>query len=142
MEPNKFNFTDQEFLNVINLLCKLDADEEEYIPITSIDAKVNMDQLDSLSIMIFFTLVNAIFLWCVPLTLSFGLTTHQLIINLIGSLIGVGVAEAGMLEFTDKGKFTVRTIKEFVTSKATQTYSYSEAQKYINKGNYFGGQLE
>ncbi len=114
MEPNKFNFTDQEFLNVINLLCKLDADEEEYIPITSIDAKVNMDQLDSLSIMIFF-------IW---------------IVNLFG------ISEAGMLEFTDKGKFTVRTIKEFVTSKATQTYSYSEAQKYINKGNYFGGQLE
>lgn len=113
MESSKFSFTDQEFLNIINLLCKIDMDGEEYIPITSLDTNVNMDQLDSLSMIVFF-------IWIIHL---------------------FGISEAAMQEFTDKGKFTVRTIKEFVIREATQTYSYPAAQKYINKGNYFGEKL-
>ena len=114
MVANKFNFTDEEFLNVINLLCKLDLDEEEYTPLTSMDSHLNMEQLDSLSMTVFF-------IWIVHL---------------------FGIPEAIMREFVGKGVFTIKAIKEFVILEATQTYSYAEAQKYTKKaGSYFGGNL-
>ena len=115
MASDKFNFTDTEFLNVVNLLCKLDLDEDEYTPLTSMDAHLNMEQLDSLSMTVFF-------IWIVHL---------------------FGIPETTMREFVSKGIFTVRAIKEFVILEATQTYSYAEAQKYTKKAaNYFGGKLE
>ena len=114
MGANKFNFTDEEFLNVINLLCKLDLDEEEYTPLTSMDAHLNMEQLDSLSMTVFF-------IWIVHL---------------------FGIPEAIMREFVSKGVFTIKAIKEFVILEATQTYSYAEAQKYTKKdAGYFGSNL-
>ena len=114
MESDKFNFTDEEFLNVVNLLCKLDLDEDEYTPLTSMDAHLNMEQLDSLSMTVFFK-------WIVHL---------------------FGIPEATMQEFVKKRVFTIRAIKEFVIIEATQTYSYAEAQKYTKKaGSYFGGNL-
>jgi hypothetical protein len=112
---DRFNFTDTEFLNVVNLLCKLDLDEEEYTPLTSMDSHLNMEQLDSLSMTVFF-------IWIVHL---------------------FGIPEATMREFVSNGKFTIRLIKNFVMHNATRTYSYAEAQKYTKKAaTYFGGKLE
>ena len=105
MELDKFNFTDKEFLNVVNLLCKLDVDEEDYIPITSMDISLNMNDLDSLSITVFFIWLHHLF----------------------------GIPEPAIHEFVRKGKFTVRTIKAFVMVEATQTYSYAEAKRIFTK---------
>ena len=114
MASDRFNFTDTEFLNVVNLLCKLDLDEDEYTPLTSMDAHLNMEQLDSLSMTVFF-------IWIVHL---------------------FGIPEATMQEFIKKRVFTIRAIKEFVIIEATQKYSYTEAQKYTKKaGSYFGCKL-
>jgi len=105
MESGKFNFTDKEFLNVVNLLCKLDVDEEDYIPITSMDTSLNMNDLDSLSITVFFIWLHHLF----------------------------GIPEPAIHEFVRKGKFTVRIIKDFVIVEATQTYSYAEAKRIFTK---------
>ena len=114
MSSDRFNFTDTEFLNVVNLLCKLDVDEEDYIPIVSMDISLNMNDLDSLSITVFFIWLHHLF----------------------------GIPEPAIYEFVRKGKFTVRIIKDFVMTESTQTYSYAEAQKYTKKaGRYFGGNL-
>ena len=105
MASDRFNFTDTEFLNVVNLLCKLDVDEEDYIPIVSMDISLNMNDLDSLSITVFFIWLHHLF----------------------------GIPESAIHEFVRKGKFTVRIIKNFVMHNATQTYSYSEAKKIFTK---------
>ena len=115
MASHNFNFTDEEFLRVINSLCRIDLDADEYTPLTSINDKLNMDELDSLSITVFFV-------WIVHL---------------------FGISEAKIQEFVSKRDFTVKKIKEFVTKEATKTYSYTDADKEIfkgnYKGNYFGG---
>jgi hypothetical protein len=104
-----FDFTDEEFLKVINLLCKIDLDADEYTPLNSINDKLNLDELDSLGMTVFF-------IWIVHL---------------------FGVPEATMREFISKRDFTIKKIKEFVTSEATKTYSYADAAREI-RGNYFG----
>jgi len=116
MELNKFSFTDKEFLNVVNLLCKLDIDEEDYIPIVSMDLSLNMNDLDSLSITVFFTWLHHLF----------------------------GIPETAIQNFVSKGNFTVRIIKDFVMTEAIKTYSYAEAKKIFTKKTvgYFGGTLE
>lgn len=53
MASHNFNFTDEEFLRVINSLCRIDLDADEYTPLTSINDKLNMDELDSLSMTVF-----------------------------------------------------------------------------------------
>ena len=108
---DKFNFTDKEFLNVINLLCKIDLDEDEYTVLTSMNDELNMDELDSLSMTVFF-------IWIVHL---------------------FGISETLMHEFVQKRNFKIQAIKEFVTREATKTYSYAEAKAYTDKGDYFGG---
>lgn len=110
MALENFNFTDAEFLKVINSLCRIDLDEDEYTPLNSINDKLNLDELDSLSITVFF-------IWIVHL---------------------FGIPEQIMKNFVNKRDFTVRAIKEFVTVEATKTYSYAEVDATINKGNYKG----
>jgi hypothetical protein len=105
-----FDFTDEEFLKVINSLCKIDLDTDEYTPLNSINDELNLDELDSLSMTVFF-------IWIVHL---------------------FGVPENIMREFISKRDFTIKKIKEFVTNEATKTYSYADAAKEI-QGSYFGG---
>lgn len=118
MNSDKFNFTDKEFLNVVNLLCKLDVDEEDYISIVSMDTSLNMNDLDSLGIIVFFVWLTHLF----------------------------GIPEPKLQDFTKKGNLTIQAIKEFVTVEATKTYSYTEAKKIFTKKtvDYFsqGGTLE
>ena len=116
MGTNKFNFTDEEFLNVVNLFCKLDVDKEDYISIVSLDTSLSMNDLDSLSITVFFIWLHHLF----------------------------GIPEPAIREYVRTGNFTVRTIKDFVMAEATQTYSYAEAKSLFTKktSGYFGGTLE
>ena len=105
-----FTFTDEEFLKVINSLCRIDLDADEYTPLKSINDELNLDELDSLSMTVFF-------IWIVHL---------------------FGISESVMREFVSKRNFTIKKIKEFITNEATKTYSYADATKEI-QGNYFGG---
>ena len=58
----EFSFTDQEFLSVINMIVKLDAPlGEEYIPLKSMDERIDMGRLDSLSIIVFFVWLSHMF---------------------------------------------------------------------------------
>lgn len=99
---DQFDFSDEDFLAVVNLICKLDAPMGDYIPIVSMDEKLNMDRLDSLSMVVFFVWIAQLF----------------------------GISEDKMKDFVDSQKFTVRDIKDFVTKEATQTYSRAEAEEY------------
>jgi len=110
MPSDKFSFTDEEFLRVINSLCRIDLDKDEYTPLTSINDKLNMDELDSLSMTVFFV-------WIVHL---------------------FGIPEPTLQDFVSKRDFTISNIKEFVTKESTKTYSYTDINEQINKGNYKG----
>ena len=110
MTSDNFNFTDEEFLRVINSLCRIDLDADEYTPLTSINDKLNMDELDSLSMTVFF-------IWIVHL---------------------FGIPEPILQKFISKRDFTISNIKEFVTKESTKTYSYTDINTQINKGNYKG----
>ena len=46
MTLDNFNFTDAEFLKVINSLCRIDLEADEYTPLTSINDKLNVDEDD------------------------------------------------------------------------------------------------
>tara|TARA_R110000787_G_scaffold70060_2_gene155741 strand:+ start:444 stop:785 length:342 start_codon:yes stop_codon:yes gene_type:complete len=110
MEPDKFNFTDEEFLSVLNIMLKIDAPiTGEFIPLDSLDSEFKLHGLDSLGVLVFFT-------WIVDL---------------------FGISESTMDNFTEDQNFTVRAVKEFITREATQTYCYADIQKHI-KGDYFG----
>ena len=110
MTVNSFNFTDQEFLRVINALCQIDLDADEFTPLTSMNDKLNLDELDSLSMTVFF-------IWIVHL---------------------FGISEPIMREFVGKQDFTINNIKKFIIKNSTKTYSYNEINDQINKGNYKG----
>jgi len=116
MTAGSFNFTDEEFLRVINSLCRIDLDEDEFTPLTSINDTLNMNELDSLSMTVFF-------IWIVHL---------------------FGIPEPILQEFVRKKDFTIKNIKQFVIKESTKTYSYEDINKQINKGNYkgnyFGGE--
>ena len=110
MTSDKFSFTDEEFLRVVNSLCRIDLDEDEFTPLKSINDTLNMDALDSLSMTVFF-------IWIVHL---------------------FGIPEPILQEFVRKRDFTISNIKEFVTKESTKTYSYADINAQINKGNYKG----
>ena len=106
MKETKFTFSDAEFLGIINIILRVDSDEdEEYKPITSMDDSFNIQGLDSLSIMMFFIWVSDFF----------------------------GISEKKFQELANQENFTIRTLKDFITKEATQTFTYNDAMKYSRK---------
>lgn len=102
----KFNFTDEEFISVINLICKLDAPlGEEYIPLKSMDERIDMGRLDSLSMIVFFVWISHLF----------------------------GIPESKLQDFIKKGNLTIQSIKEFVMAEFTQTCSMAEVEEYAKR---------
>ena len=103
METDTFNFTDIEFLDIINIILKTDTPMgDEFIPITNIKDSFNVNGLDSLSTMMFV-------IWICDF---FGITEKQFQVLL------------------EQPNFNIQTLKEFVTKTATRTFSYSEAKEY------------
>ena len=103
MGTNKFNFTDNEFLDFINRILKSDTPiGDEFIPITNIDDSFNVNGLDSLSTMMFV-------IWICDF---FGITEKQFQVLL------------------KQPNFSIQTLKEFVTKTATKTFSYSQAKEH------------
>ncbi|MDC3375254.1 hypothetical protein OAW27_00250 [bacterium] len=106
MNEMKFTFSDAEFLGIVNIILEVDSDEdEEYIPITSMDDSFNIRELDSLSTMMFFIWVSDFF----------------------------GISEKKFQELADQKNFTIRTLKDFISKEATQTFTYEEAMAYSRK---------
>tara|TARA_B110000467_G_scaffold160240_1_gene179197 strand:+ start:601 stop:936 length:336 start_codon:yes stop_codon:yes gene_type:complete len=106
MNETKFTFSDAEFLGIVNIILEVDSDEdEEYIPITSMDDSFNIRELDSLSTMMFFIWVSDFF----------------------------GISEKKFQELADQKNFTIRTLKDFISKEATQTFTYEEAMAYSRK---------
>ena len=106
MKETKFLFSDAEFLSMVNLILKVDSDEdEEYKPITSMDDSFNIQGLDSLSIMMFFIWISDFF----------------------------GISEKKFQELTDQKNFTIRTLKAFVSKECTHTFTYNDAMAYYRK---------
>jgi acyl carrier protein len=103
MEKTKFTFDDTEFLYIVNIILKEDHDEdEEYEPITSMDDSFNLHGLDSLSVMMFFIWVSDFF----------------------------GIPEDTFQELAKEKDFTIRTLKDFISREATQTFTYNDAMAY------------
>ena len=103
MKEMKFTFSDEEFLGMVNLILEVDSDEdEEYEPITSMDDSFNIQGLDSLSTMMFFIWISDFF----------------------------GIPEKKFQELADQKNFTIRTLKDFISREATQTFTYNAAMAY------------
>jgi len=102
----KFTFTDEEFIAVINLICKSDVPfGEEYIPLTSMNERVDMGKLDSMGMLVLFVWLSKLF----------------------------GIPESKIETFIDKKVFTIKAIKEFVTKELTKTATYIEVQEYAKR---------
>ena len=103
MSTQQFNFTDEEFIAVLNVIIKKETmGNVPFIPISSMEDTIDANNLDSLGIIVFFVWLSEIF----------------------------GICDAKITAFTDTGKFTVQALKEFVVANQTQTYTYQEALGY------------
>jgi hypothetical protein len=103
---DKFNFTDEEFITCVNQICQLDELEgDETALLTSMDQRLEVDKLDSLSIAIFFIWVSDLF----------------------------GISSTKVEEFVHRNDFTIQAIKDFISIEATRTYSYAKAEEYIKR---------
>lgn len=105
-KTESFDFTDEQFICIINHLFKLDAPiEEEFVPIKSMDEKITIEKLDSLSSVVFFIWISELF----------------------------GIPEDKVNDFMLSGKNTGRELKDFVMKEATHTYTYKEAVEYSKR---------
>lgn len=105
-KTESFDFTDEQFLIIINHLFKLDAPMgEEYIPIETMDEKITVERLDSLSSVVFFIWISQLF----------------------------GIHEDKVNDFMTSGKNTGNDLKAFVMKEATQTYTFKEAIAYSQR---------
>jgi len=106
MGSGEFNFTDEEFISVLNLVCEMDMGPgEEYTPIIDIDEDLHIERYDSMGMMLFFIWVSELF----------------------------GIPESKIEEFVAGKVFTVRAVKDFVTTEATRTYTYAEAEEFAKR---------
>tara|TARA_B100000809_G_C14591247_1_gene333730 strand:- start:123 stop:449 length:327 start_codon:yes stop_codon:yes gene_type:complete len=106
MESDTFNFTDEEFIAVLNLVCEMDMGPgEEYTPITNIDEDLHMERFDSMGMMLFFIWISELF----------------------------GIPESKIEELVAKKVFTIRAVKDFVNAEATRTYTYAEAKEFSKR---------
>ena len=102
MGSGEFNFTDKEFLDIINKILKSDTPMgDEFIPITNIKDSFNVNGLDSLSTMMFVVWICDFF----------------------------GITEKQFQVLLKQPNFSIQTLKEFVTKTATRTFSYSQAKE-------------
>ena len=106
MESDKFNFTDEEFIAVLNLVCEMDMGPgDKYTPIINIDEDLHIERYDSMGIMLFFIWVSELF----------------------------GISESKIEKFMTQGVFTVCAVKDFVNAEATRTYTYAEAKEFAKR---------
>ena len=106
MKETEFLFSDEEFLGIVNIILRVESDEDkEYKPITSMEDSFNIQGLDSLSIMMFFIWISDFF----------------------------GISEDKFQELADQKNFTIKTLKDFISREATKTFTYKDAMAYSKK---------
>ena len=101
----EFSFTDDEFLSVINLIIKIDDPMDEYIPFESMDERIDMGRLDSLSMVVFFVWLSHLF----------------------------GIPELKLQDFIKKGNLTIQAIKQFVIAESTKNCSMAKVEEYAER---------
>lgn len=106
MEDIKFTFTDEEFLSVINQVCKKEIPvDKTFVPMTSMDEVLNVDRLDSLGMILLFVWLSELF----------------------------EIPDDAVTVFVEKEVFTVQALKDFVMGNCTQTYSYADAEEFTRE---------
>lgn len=106
MSEDKFEFTDQEFLDVLNMIIGLDNPHgEDFVKLVDMDQPISDDQLDSLGTIVFFTWIAHLF----------------------------QIPQNKIEDFVKKKVYTGRAIKDFVMDNCTRTYTYAQAVEYTKK---------
>lgn len=100
------NFTDEEFLQVVNMICKKEINlGTKYVPITDMSESIALNRLDSLGIIIFFVWIAELF----------------------------EIPEDRFNDLTEQGEFTVRELQQFVETHHTRVLSYEDVQAYVER---------
>ncbi len=101
----QYSFSDQEFLEVVNLICKKETTSgREFVPIESMKEQFNTDRLDSLGMIIFFVWLAEIF----------------------------EIPEDIITELTSRESFTVQALRDCATEHGTRPYvDLEEMKKHI-----------
>lgn len=103
MSTPAFDFTDEDFINILNRICKKEVKlAQGYVDITSMDDRIDLDRLDSLGIIIFFVWLCELF----------------------------GIDEKTAEEFAMQGELSVRDIQNFVKANLTRTHNMEEAEEF------------
>lgn len=106
MSEDKFEFTDQEFLDVLNMIIELDNPHgEEFVKLENMDQVIGDDQLDSLGTIVFFIWIAHLF----------------------------KIPEDKIQNFVKEKVYTGRAIKDFVMTNCTGSYTYAQAVEYTKK---------
>jgi|TARA_R110002167_G_scaffold52790_5_gene152036 hypothetical protein len=106
MTDKVFNFSDKEFLEIINLICKQETPMgTKYVPIVSMQDSIDLNRLDSLGMIIFFVWLGELF----------------------------EINEDAITLFSEKEIFTIQAIKDFVKDNCTQMHTYVEAAEYAKR---------
>jgi len=102
----EFNFTDEEFLYVINLILKQDTPlGEEYVPLESMEDRLDTGRLDSLGMIVFFVWISHLF----------------------------GISEDVFQVFIRQGNISIQAIKEFVKIEATKNCDINDVKEYAKR---------
>ena len=106
MSEIKFEFTDQEFLELLNAIIGADtAPGEEFVKLTSMDQSIGEDQMDSLGTVVFFAWIDQIF----------QIPTDK-------------------IEQFSKGRvYTITAIKDFIMANCSRSYTYKQAREFIKE---------
>jgi len=106
MMNTEFKFTDEEFLYVINLILKQDTPlGEEYVPIESMEDRLDMGRLDSLGMIVFFVWLSHLF----------------------------GISEATFQAFIRQGNISIQAIKELVKTESTKNCDINDVKEYAKR---------
>ena len=98
-----FQFTDDEFIKVVNKLAQKElAGDRNFTPVSSMDDSLEDIALDSLGTMMFFVWLTEVF----------------------------EIDDDKVTEFTQALDFKVSSIRDFVAENATQTFTYEEAKEF------------
>ncbi len=106
MAEDTFDFTDEEFLAVVNQICQKESTyKNTYVPIKAMDESLIIDRLDSLGIIIFFVWLTELF----------------------------GIPEEPIDAFVDAENFTIAALKKLVMEHCTHTYSYADTLEFSKR---------
>jgi hypothetical protein len=106
MNENTFEFTDEEFLDVLNMLIQADkAPGELFVKLENMDQTIGEDQLDSLGTIVLFAWINQLF----------------------------DISNDKLQKFTKEKVFTSRAIKDFVMVNCARSHTYEQAVEFIKK---------